>query len=965
MTFLSILSKERAAYERREDLQDLFACRYAELIGWALQFTDGDRSAAEELVHDAYVDLARALPDIRTIANLNGYLYNALRNLNFSRIRRAWKHRHEDIDLLEYESLPSRLRSGSVVDTRELQEYLLRLCLYLCWRKESVRSASILLLRFFRNYYPEEIARLSHMSRNAVDVQIGRARKDAKHYLEHSEDEEGNSAFQAKLADGNSRDAVEIDVFLRRLLMVIRSSRKGECFSVDMIEAMWGPRPTAAPDTAQLAHLVSCEECLKKVSRLTGSDRKELPFPGKSKGTRRNAKQLLADAEETLREIFDHQPSLLVLAVNGVDVLKCKVTAEAMDQVIPIPSPTTPEFVEVFNQTGRRLLKLDILNTPPEGPATLHLDVPLAAGNRTLTVTVEWYGPEPRLRLQYSNTAENSLALHEPNPDSAMQCAGGSPVSSKAGYGRKAWVLFPVFASVLILAIGTFVYERLQLKEHHPPLASAILEQSMQAEKTANSQPWVSHRIIAFEERGGDGVVVKTGRVEIWRAQGRIARRLYDAQGKLIAGEWRDSNGTETTLSKGHLTSHAQAPDCLQAEQAWACELSSASLAALGQPAEDWSISQDSGEYVLRFKASDIHSVETMRLVSAELHIDRQSMRSHQAVLQIGSRGVVREYRYTEVSYEPHTNVRSDSPLLRPDTSAVMSHRHASSPLLSRGTDARLAHLQLQALVRLHTLGEDAGQRVMVDRKPGRLSIHGVLATDLEANRIRVALADLVQDRSVEERIYSVNEIRDRQRKGERITFDSLEAGAGQSPASSLLRAHFQALGYQGKALDEQMEAFTQATLNQSAQVLQRAWNLREFARGFRPQDLSSFSPEDRQAWFGLFTEHTESLNGALAVLHHSIEWMSSMVGETGRKQAPSALTDPASITMVIDRVLSHATELDRDIRTLLLVSSDSGNAPPVRALAIQEPLDGIDTGLGVLEQFSRQYSTALNQRTR
>jgi DNA-directed RNA polymerase specialized sigma24 family protein len=72
------------------------------------QLTEFDRSAAEELVHDAYVDLATGRTDIQSASNLDGYLYRVLRSLNASRIKRAYKHEHDALDILEFDSIRPR-----------------------------------------------------------------------------------------------------------------------------------------------------------------------------------------------------------------------------------------------------------------------------------------------------------------------------------------------------------------------------------------------------------------------------------------------------------------------------------------------------------------------------------------------------------------------------------------------------------------------------------------------------------------------------------------------------------------------------------------------------------------------------------------------------------------------------------------------------------------------------------------
>ena len=49
--------------------------RYERLYGWLVQLTDGDRELAKDLVQDAFVHFTLVRPDLRTISNLDGYLF--------------------------------------------------------------------------------------------------------------------------------------------------------------------------------------------------------------------------------------------------------------------------------------------------------------------------------------------------------------------------------------------------------------------------------------------------------------------------------------------------------------------------------------------------------------------------------------------------------------------------------------------------------------------------------------------------------------------------------------------------------------------------------------------------------------------------------------------------------------------------------------------------------------------------
>ena len=53
-----------------------------------LQLADGNRGVAEDLVQDAFLDFTQSRLEIATIRNLEGFLYQSLRNLHRSRLHR-------------------------------------------------------------------------------------------------------------------------------------------------------------------------------------------------------------------------------------------------------------------------------------------------------------------------------------------------------------------------------------------------------------------------------------------------------------------------------------------------------------------------------------------------------------------------------------------------------------------------------------------------------------------------------------------------------------------------------------------------------------------------------------------------------------------------------------------------------------------------------------------------------------
>jgi DNA-directed RNA polymerase specialized sigma24 family protein len=67
----------------------LFMARYERLVHAALRLTDGQQHAAEDLVHDAFIQFTLKRPNLAAIESLDDYLFVVLRNLHISQARRA------------------------------------------------------------------------------------------------------------------------------------------------------------------------------------------------------------------------------------------------------------------------------------------------------------------------------------------------------------------------------------------------------------------------------------------------------------------------------------------------------------------------------------------------------------------------------------------------------------------------------------------------------------------------------------------------------------------------------------------------------------------------------------------------------------------------------------------------------------------------------------------------------------
>src|SRR5215211_1954284 len=315
----------RAEESKGVSHEEVFLARYGPLRTWALRLTGGDAARAEDLVHDAFVQFTFARPDLARVQNLDGYLYQMLRNLNISQMRRANRRRGDEPAVFEYDSAEFVLRAADPRDLIRVQDDLRQVCHYACVRKESSKAGSVLILRFMHGYYPAEIARFSGSTREAVEERLRVARNEARQYLKDPE----SLRFINKERGGRAASTGYVQTpeeLLRDLRQRVFDSRRGECPAGERLSKLYDAK--GGPDCATLAHLVSCPRCIDEVNNLHDLPLLSERFPVDSLGAeprRKGGDDRGGDdggagggggatAEETLRckqrarDVFEHRP---------------------------------------------------------------------------------------------------------------------------------------------------------------------------------------------------------------------------------------------------------------------------------------------------------------------------------------------------------------------------------------------------------------------------------------------------------------------------------------------------------------------------------------------------------------------------------------------------------------------------------------------------------------------------------
>jgi RNA polymerase sigma factor (sigma-70 family) len=402
MTFRFALTAENRRLSSVEGRERLFVERYPALYKWALQFSAGDRETAEDLVQDAFIHFTTCSIEVDAIRSVDKYLYVVLRNLYRSRLASLERSRCCSLDILDRDSVSAGLRDCSFIQSRQVLDDLRRTCAWVCSRKESSTMASALILKFFHGLTVPETAALMATSRAAVDERLRVARHEARAYLENP------AKLRVLGAAGPSSDPLippyDSDEDLRSALIDrIFKSRCGACPEPSALREAYAKNRQGLP-VKLLAHIVSCPDCLAAACRITGAlppgsgeDPPQPPPPNPFEPPvqrwRRNRSSVLRDA-----------PAKLAVAVNG-RILGTHAVAPGYNEFTLYLAPEgSPEFVEVFTETGARVLFHPVVDLPPAGKSVQRASVRSESG-RSLHLELDFEAPWPAVKVIFDEPA--------------------------------------------------------------------------------------------------------------------------------------------------------------------------------------------------------------------------------------------------------------------------------------------------------------------------------------------------------------------------------------------------------------------------------------------------------------------------------------------------------------------------------------------------------------------------------
>jgi RNA polymerase sigma factor (sigma-70 family) len=900
--------KQPALMQAQPTHVDLFVENYDLLKRWALQFTEHDRELAEDLLHDAFIQFTLSKPDLDSIQNLEGYLFIVMRNLHLSQLRRATRTPLRSLSVVEYDTADVSFWASDPRDRIRMRDEIGAVCQYACIRKESSKAGSVLILRFFHGYYPEEIASVVRSNRSAVEKRLQMARAEVRLYLEDPD----RLGFIGDKPSGTKKLTVnhfgdDLRLELRRQIF---NSRQGECLVEETLHDLYTNAPAEnSIDHRLVAHIVSCQTCLESVNSLLGlpplAQRYPLDTIGKDPGKKGGSGggggstgggtggSKMLDSYFNRREAhFHHQPQELCVSVNGQLQGFQKVISGKGELTLIIDTTENLGFVEVFSEQGLRLLMLNV-EPPPAGDGKQSAHMELSEG-RTIDANLNFSGTHPALQVTYNDPRLASEAATSETSDvpgmvsvEAIETIPTIPFDKKEPRlkslfdGWRSWLqparLTTAFAAILIVALLIFKFAPLGTVS-----AAELLNRSAEAEATqlANKDR-VLHRTLDLEESDVNGQPIAHRKIDIWQSaeKGITARRLYDEQGRLTMGDWRLSSGIQTIYTRGQAARLQPLPDVgtkpISFDDAWQLSVSAKEFIALLGQTTDAQVETRANDYLITYT---LHAGgKGVGITRATIILSRDDLHAIEEAFTLQSGGETRQFRFVETSYEwkpasvvapavfePNvelTGTATTRPagLSEPEVSTTGLPENANTSA-NTGPSATLATaaLEVEIVEALNNAGAFMGEQVSVNRTAdGKISVTGLVETPERKKALLNALSSHRNDPAVRINIETVAEAekrvkskRNNQSQGASPTTVEVTASEGTSPVQADLKKKFS---------DDEARRFSDRVLARTRQVWLHAAAMKQISQRFSPADLASLPPAERGRWLALIRSHAAS----------------------------------------------------------------------------------------------------------
>jgi RNA polymerase sigma factor (sigma-70 family) len=956
-SFLRLVASE--APDIRDEHDQVFISRYESLLAYARRLAGDERGLADDLIQDAYIHFTLTRPALAEIGNLNGYLITLVRNLHISWSRRSAAHRSGHVAVCDYDSAALALGQSTVQESLRARESLTRICEFACARKEASKAASVLLLRFFHDFYPSEVAQILRVTPQAVNSWIWQARRELREWSDNP-----RQLTVVPLQALNTSDPGE---FIALLRSAIFASSRPPCLSEREVKHWPAADDTMVLDVGTMAHVASCRDCLGRICahlELSSIDAPDDPDDGRSgprNGTAAQGKKnaFRKGARRRALGIREHRPRQLLVSVNGhlVGVVHVESARTEVHWTVRLDEPVA--FAELHSEQGLRMTLLQV-EQPPNGHLVQSARLELSEG-RCIEMALDFSGLHPMVAVEYVDPALVS-AVQQPE---VMDSHHGLTNSAEGHHGTLLpqpfwWSFFwkylrcpyewSIATGGALLLLAGVVWWWTQFERSLLPDPATLIAEAAMREVTAVGSSQAVRRVLQFDVRqAGTQAVTFTHRIEVWsRADtGGRAVRVFDRTGHLVGGQWRIAGRSEV-LELGLL------------DDVWQADLSAASFRerymvigpcdTTADPATyTISCSRPAATGLLQLVHPAVYAQSTAGTSPsrAQLTLRRPDLHAARLVLSVRLEGVehvvtIQEERteYVPLADVPTNVFTRDAPRLPSAASGAGANLPSAPETASPSLEVRLVEL----VDRLA-----AGQYLSVSRTSRNgLSVSGLVSSAAQKEAVLDAVSELDADGLIHLDVLTFQEAATQQQRGPRQgTNDNtqvrlLESRVAAAPIDAYIRSRVPA----GVAASATIRELTRQVLAASERTKRHALALSAFLDRFDNPTLASLDTPGKLAWQGLFRRHTAECLAALQSLDSALAPYFEPRGE-----APLHASD--TLQAVTGRLANEATTIDDAIAAAFTASDSADDASRLesvldvrqhiyRALADARLIDGL-----------------------
>jgi RNA polymerase sigma factor (sigma-70 family) len=942
------------------DREELFISRYTNLRDQAMRLTDRDAEEAEDLLHDAFIHFTLSQTPVENIQNLDGYLYTMLRNLKLSHARRLARTPQGYLSLIDYDSAEAGLNSTDPRDKIKVQDELRAICQYACVRKESSKAGSVLILRFFHGYYPQEIAQILRSPRSAVDNLLQTARRETRAY---KADPDSLTFLHSNATSPQfSFGQISSDI-LSEVRKAIFAKPGADCPKAEIMELYTSDNDKPITASA-LSHAVSCKACLEAIndglglpslaSRTSADEPKHSDKTPKSGGGSggsggggmTSTDVFLKRSRAKLKQVYEHQPEELLISVNGFIVGSQRINSEMSELALTVNVDERIGFVEVFSERDVCLL-FHSVEPPPDGLAVQPASVELSGG-RKLDLSLDFRENWPQLFTTYRDpsfregrefvgeTAKAAGTVHVPF-DETLEKQTGSWWSRLFDW-MQPLRLATAFGLLFVAAIAIW-----KITEPAAPVSVAqVLQETVTAEQAAAAATdLVVHKTVVLEERDANGSVLATRKIETYKSgeQQLTVRRLFDEHGKLLAGEWKRADGSRTLYSskdKPKVGQFEVASAPVSIDDAWLLEASAANFQKITTQRDTKIVEDNPIYYTVEYQPDAAGG----KLAKARIKITKEGLRVIEQMLLVQDGNSTREFNYTEASYETLSPRAVKPSVFEPEKellAVLLKDLKLSEPgaiatelpepeadtatnsNVSASASAATADLEVEALNLLNQAGADQGEQIDVKRAGSVLRIDGLVDSDKRKSEIRNALGPIANNPAVRINILTVAEALAKQQSRTQKTPTSVErisTEGNEVPTKNQLEKYF--------GSEEAANNFASRMIGRSRGAMSRAGALKRLVGQFTLAELKELSPDARAKWLNLVRGHARGFAQETAALRQDL---SPVFGGNAGGQGAPAINDDSSLIRAVTRLFELGAVNDRIVRSALSISTDRSGA--------------------------------------